>query len=180
LSLTDRIANCIRDSRQEGKVIHSCSVLLRQRIYGIATGYPDCNDAYAFANDPIQKLMLDRDPIDGQNLDSQPTLSRFENAPSSKELFRMSEELADVVIERHVRRLGDRVRRITIDLDPTDDPTHGAQRLSFFNGHYDSYCFLPMVGTLQFNDEPEKYLFTIVLRPGNAHCSHGAIGNIGD
>ena len=176
LSLTDRLAKCIRDSRQAGKVIHSSSDLLRQRIYGIASGYPDCNDADALATDPIQKLLLDRDPIDGQNLGSQPTLSRFENDPSSKELFRMTEELADVVIERHARRLGNKARRITIDMDPTDDPTHGAQQLSFFNGHYDSYCFLPMVGTLQFNDESEKYLFAIVLRPGNSHGSHGAIG----
>jgi hypothetical protein len=176
LSLTDRIAKCIRDSRQAGKVIHSCSDLLRQRIYGIASGYPDCNDADAIAHDPIQKLLLDRDPIDGQDLGSQPTLSRFENSPSSKELFLMAEELADVVIERHADRLGRKVRRITIDMDPTDDPTHGAQQLSFFNGHYDCFCYLPMVGTIQFNDEREKYLFTIVLRPGNAPCSRGAIG----
>ncbi len=176
LSLTDRLAECIQDSREAGKVIHSCGDLLRQRIYGIASGYPDCNDADALATDPVQKLLLDRDPIDGQDLGSQPTLSRFENTPSSKELFRMGEELADVVIERHAKRLGGRARRITIDLDPTDDPTHGAQQLSFFNGHYDSFCFLPMVGTLQFNEEREKYLFTIVLRPGNAHCSRGAIG----
>jgi len=176
LSLTDRLAACIRDERQPGKVVHSCLDLIRQRIFGIAAGYPDCNDAKALADDPVQKLLLDRDPIDGESLSSQPTLSRFENAPSSKELFRMAEELADVVIERHARRLGDKVRRITIDMDPTDDPTHGAQQLSFFNGHYDTFCFLPMVGTLQFNDEREKYLFTVVLRPGNAHCSSGAIG----
>jgi hypothetical protein len=176
LSLTDRLAKCIRDNRQAGKVVHSCSDLLRQRIYGIASGYPDCNDADALASDPVQKLLLDRDPIDGQDLGSQPTLSRFENSPSSKELFRMGEELADVVIERHSKRLGGKARRITIDLDPTDDPTHGEQQLSFFNGHYDCFCFLPMVGTLQFNDEREKYLFTIVLRPGNAHCTRGAIG----
>ncbi len=176
LSLTDRLAKCIQDSRQAGKVIHSCGDLLRQRIYGIASGYPDCNDADALATDPVQKLLLDRDPIEGQDLGSQPTLSRFENGPSSKELFRMAEEIADVVIERHAKRLGGKARRITIDLDPTDDPTHGAQQLSFFNGHYDSFCFLPMVGTLQFNDEREKYLFTIVLRPGNAHCTRGTVG----
>jgi len=176
LSLTDRIARCICDGRQAGKVIHSCGDLFRQRVYGIASGYPDCNDADALATDPVQKLLLDRDPIDGQDLGSQPTLSRFENSPSSKELFRMAEEIADVVIERHAKRLGGKARRITIDLDPTDDPTHGAQQLSFFNGHYDCFCFLPMVGTLQFNEEREKYLFTIVLRPGNAPCSRGAIG----
>jgi hypothetical protein len=176
LCLTERLAACIHDPRQSGKVVHSCVDLLRQRIYGIALGYPDCNDADALSNDPIQKLLLDRDPIDGQSLGSQPTLSRFENAVTSKELFGMAETLADVVIEHHAERLQGKARRITIDMDPTDDPTHGAQQLTFFNGHYDTFCYLPMIGTLQFNDESEKYLFTAVLRPGNAHCSRGAIG----
>ena len=88
----------------------------------------------------------------------------------------MADELADIVIERQRDRRGGKARRITIDMDPTDDPTHGAQQLTFFNGHYGGFCYLPMVGTLQFNDESEKYLFTIVLRPGNAHWSRGAIG----
>jgi hypothetical protein len=88
----------------------------------------------------------------------------------------MAETLADVVIEHHAGRLHGKARRITIDMDPTDDPTHGSQQLSFFNGHYDAFCYLPMIGTLQFNEENEKYLFTAVLRRGNAHCSYGAIG----
>jgi hypothetical protein len=175
LQLTQRLAQCIHDSRQSGKVIHQLFDLFRQRVYGIACGYPDCNDAARLADDPIHKLLLDRDPIDGDPLGSQPTLSRFENAVSSKDLFKMGGALADIVIEHHAKRLKDRVRRITIDLDPTDDPTHGAQQLSFFNGHYDCYCYLPMVGTLQFNNEKEKYLFTVVLRPGNAPASRGAI-----
>ena len=176
LTLTERLNNCICDPRQPGKVIHHNLDLLRQRIYGIASGYPDCNDADSLANDPIQKLLLDRDPIEGQNLGSQPTLSRFENSVDSKDLFCMAESLADVVVEHHANRLEGRARRITIDLDPTEDPTHGAQQLSFFNGHYNSFCYLPMIGTLQFNEESEKYLFAAVLRPGNAHCSRGAIG----
>jgi hypothetical protein len=176
LSLTERLGACVRDPRQSGKVVHSSLDLLRQRIYGIAAGYPDCNDADALANDPIQKLLLDRDPIDGQSLGSQPTLSRFENTADSKQLFAMAETLADVVIEHHAERLRGRARRITIDMDPTDDPTHGAQQLSFFNGHYGTFCYLTMIGTLHFNEEREKYLFTAVLRPGNAHCSRGAIG----
>ena len=49
-------------------------------------------------------------------------------------LYRMGRELAACVIERHRRRLHGRARRITIDLDPTDDRTHGAQQLTFFNG----------------------------------------------
>jgi len=76
----------------------------------------------------------------------------------------MSEALADCVIARHRKRLHGRARRITIDLDPTDDPTHGQQQFTFFNSHYDSYCYLPMVGFLTFNDEAEQYLVAAVLR----------------
>lgn len=176
LDLTERLAGCIREMREEGKIVHPLLDLFRQRVYGIACGYPDCNDADRLANDPVQKLLLGRDPIDGDSLGSQPTLSRFENAPSSKDLFKVGCELADIVIEHHAKRLKGKARLITIDLDPTDDPTHGAQQLTFFNSHYDSYCYLPMVGTLQFNNETEKYLFTVVLRPGNAHASRGVIG----
>src|SRR5438046_1670690 len=88
----------------------------------------------------------------------------------------MAEALADTVIERHRKRLKGRARRITIDLDPTDDPTHGAQQLTFFNWHYDTYCYLPMVGFLTFDQEAEQYLVTAVLRPGNAPGSAGAVG----
>lgn len=176
LGLTERLARCIRENREAGKIVHSMLDLFRQRVYGISCGYPDCNDADRLVDDPIQKLLLDRDPIDGDSLGSQPTLSRFENAPSSKDLLKMGCELADIVIEHHRKRLRGKARLITIDLDPTDDPTHGAQQLTFFNAHYDSCCYLPTVGTLQFNSETEKYLFTVVLRPGNAPASRGAFG----
>lgn len=178
LSITERLAAWMRDGRQAGKVMHSRGDLLGQRIYQMAFGCRDCNDADALANDPVRKLLLDRDPIDGQSLGSQPTLCRFENVPSSKELFCMTEERAGVVIQRQALRVGEKVRVITIDRDLTDDPTHGPQEFSFFNGRYDSFCFLPMVGALYFNDEPEKYVFTIVLRLGSAACSRGAIGFI--
>jgi hypothetical protein len=82
------------------------------------------------------------------------------------------------VIAHHRRRLHGRARRITIDLDPTDDPTHGQQELSFFNGHYDTACYLPLVATLTFDAEPIQYLAGIVLRPGNAPAGRGAIGRL--
>lgn len=112
--------------------------LLTQRVMAIAMGYADCNDAGRLADDPIHKMLVGRDPVVGESLASQPTLSRFENSVGRRELYRMGEALADVVVESHRKRLHGRARRITIDLDPTDDPTHGAQQLSFFNGHYDS------------------------------------------
>ena len=175
LGLTERLAGCLRDRRDPGKIDHEIEELLSQRVFAIACGYPDGNDAARLSGDPIHKMLVGRDPIDGDALASQPTLSRFENSVGRKELFRMGEALADVVIERHRKRLRSRARTITIDLDPTEDPTHGQQQMSFFNGYYDSWCYLPVVGFLTFNDEAEQYLFTAVLRPGNAPDKRGAI-----
>ena len=176
LGLTSALASCLRDDRQAGKVQHELHELITQRVMAIALGYEDANDAARLACDPIHKLLVGRDPIAGEDLASQPTLSRFENAPDRKELLRMTETLAERVIERHRKRLHGRARRITIDLDPTEDPTHGAQQLSFFNRHYDSHCYLPMVCFLTFDGEAEQYLVAAVLRPGNAPGSAGALG----
>lgn len=176
LNLSRRLAQCLRDARQSGKIEHSIEDLVRQRLFGIACGYADANDAARLVDDPMQKLLLDRDPISGAALASQPTLSRFENAPRRAELYRMGEALVESLIERHRRRLARRCKHITIDLDPTDDPTHGGQQLSFFNGHYDTWCYLPVAGFVTFNHEPEQYLFCYVLRPGNAPAVSGALG----
>ena len=122
LGLTETLADCLKDDRQPGKVHHELHELLTQRVMAIACGYEDCNDAARLASDPVHKLLVGRDPVEGDALASQPTLSRFENSPDRKELFRMAEALADCAIERHRDRLHGRARRITIDLDPTDDP----------------------------------------------------------
>ena len=173
LGLTGALAACLEDQRQAGKVRHELRELLTQRVMAIAGGYEDANDAARLASDPVHKLLVGRDPIEGEDLASQPTLSRFENAPKRQHLFRLAEVLAERVIERHRRRLKGRVRRITIDLDPTDDPTQGAQQLSFFNRHYETWCYLPLVGFLTSNDEAEQHLFTAVLRSGKAVAWRG-------
>lgn len=170
------LAGCLEDKRQAGKIDHSLRELLAQRVFSIACGYPDANDSARLGADPIHKMLLDRDPVTGLDLASQPTLSRFENSVGPRELYRMGEALASSVIERHAQRLRNRARLVTIDLDPTDDPTHGAQQLSFFNGHYDTWCYLPVMGFVSFNDEAEQYLCAAVLRPGNATAPAGAVG----
>jgi hypothetical protein len=169
------LSSCLRDERQAGKVDHSLRELVAQRVFSIACGYPDANDSARLSGDPIHKLLLDRDPVEGRDLASQPTLSRFENGVGIKELYRLGEFLANSVIRRHAKRLRHRAYRVTLDLDPTDDPTHGAQQLSFFNGHYDAWCYLPVMGFVSFNDEAEQYLCAAVLRPGNVTAAVGAI-----
>ena len=176
--LIDGFARCLVDDRQPGKVRHTLEDLVAQRIYGLACGHPDANDGDRLADDPIHKLLLGRDPIDGDPLASQPTISRFENQVGSQALYAMGRELAANVIDRHRQRLHGRARHITIDLDPTDDPTHGAQQLTFFNGHYDSWCYLPLLAFLTFNDDVEQYLCAAILRPGNAPATRGARGTL--
>ena len=170
------MADCLRDERQAGKVDHSLRDLFAQRVFSIGCGYADANDSARLAADPMHKMLLDRDPITGLDMASQPTLSRFENAAGPRQLYHMGAALAESVIERHARRLHHRARLVTIDLDPTDDPTHGAQQLSFFNSHYDNACYLPMMGFVTFNDEADQYLCAAVLRPGNVTAAAGAVG----
>ena len=174
LGLSAAMAACLRDDRQQAKVAHSYEEIFQQRMFGIACGYADGNDAARIADDPVFKLLAGRDPVSGLALASQPTLSRFENAVSSGELLQMSAALAASVIQRHRRRKR-KARRITIDLDPTEDATHGSQQLSFFNRLYDSWCYLPVAGFLTFDNEPDQYLCCCVLRSGSAVAKIGCL-----
>jgi len=176
LGLTELLAECLTDCRQAGKVEHNTHEMLSQRVFGLACGYTDTNDAARLAHDPVSKLMLDRDPVSGSDLASQPTLSRFENSVGRTELYRMGEVLCGVVIDHHRRRLAGRCRRVTVDLDSTVDPTHGAQQLSFFHGYYDTWCYLPLLGFLSFDHEPEQHLCGAILRPGKGSDRRGALG----
>lgn len=176
LGLTGRLAGVLRDARQPGKIVHDLLDLLRQRVFGLACGYADTNDARALREDPIQKLLLERDPITGVGLADQSTLSRFENAVGRRDLYLMASELMDVVIEHNRERLGPRrVKRITIDLDPTEDATHGQQQLALFNGHYGTWCYLPLLAFVTFDGEAEQQLVAAILRGGRAAASAGAL-----
>ena len=176
VGLTGALSSCLRDQRDPDRVRHGLHELVMQRTFGIACGYPDANDAARLATDPVHKLLIGRDPVEGDALASQPTLSRFENGVRRADLYRLSESLARTVIERHRQRLHGKARLITIDLDQTADLAHGAQQLALFNGYYGNSCFLPLLGFLTFNDEMAQYLFTAVLRPGNARDKQGAVG----
>lgn len=178
LGVTEAVASCLRDRRQPGKVQHEGLELVRQRVFGLACGYADGNDAARLADDALHKWLLDRDPLAGPALASQPTLSRFENAVSPLALTRLGHALADLVIGQHHARRQGRARLITIDVDPTDDPTHGQQEFTFFHGHYDTWCYLPLLGFVTFDAEPEQYLVLALLRPGNSPAKRGALGRL--
>ena len=86
--LVKAFARCLSDKRAPEKIRHTLADLIGQRIFGIACGHPDCNDAEHLADDPIHKLLLGRDPVAGESLASQPTLSRFENAAGRRRALR--------------------------------------------------------------------------------------------
>jgi len=168
MGLTRAIAETFLDERQPEKIRHEILDLTRQRIFSLASGYPDCNDADQLKQDPILKLLCGRAPITGDDLGSQPTLSRLENSATRGQLLSMSSRVAEVILRRQAqRRQGQRCpRRIIIDLDPTCDPTYGAQQMTLFNGYYDTWCYLPLVLTVSFDGERRKYPIAAILRPG--------------
>jgi len=151
--LTRALASALTERRSTDGVQHTLHYVPRQRAYAIACSYEDANDAARRRRDPTQKLLCDRDPLSGASLASQPTLSRFENALSERELLRLGAALAERVIERRRRRLYSRVKRITIDLDGTVDPTHGQPRVALWNGHDGGFGYLPLRGTVESDRE---------------------------
>ena len=174
IGMISLMAASFTDRRVGGRVKHEVEEILSQRIFGLACGYEDANDAAKLASDPVMKLVAGRDPF-GDDLASQPSISRFEGSATSKDLFRMATSFMRCVVESQRRRRPNWNRRITIDLDQTPVPTYGGQQRTFFNGHYDTYCYIPLVAGISFQGEPDQYVVASVLRPGNVPDKRGAI-----
>lgn len=170
LGLTASLTSCIRDRRERGKVRHGMGELLRQRIYQIAAGYEDANDAGTLRQDPALKIAVGRAPESGADLASQPTLSRLENEVTERQLQRLSRAL----LSQYLAHRPDPTGAIILDLDSTDDPTHGQQELACFHGFYDQHMYHPL---LCF-DGTTGDLLAATLRPGNAHASSGAVATL--
>lgn len=146
-------------------VRHSLARLVRQRVFQIACGYEDQNDATTLRDDPLLKLACGRLPASGAALASQPTLSRLENAVDRHAVERLASALVAVYI-RERERTGVPVR-ILLDLDGTDDPAHGEQEGVAYHGYYRQHMYHPL---LIFDGETNQ-LISAVLRPGNVHGS---------
>lgn len=146
----------IPDHRDPLRTVHNIEKLLRQRVYTLMQGYEDTNDVNYLKNDPLYKDILDGD------MASQPTLSRFENSMDKASIF----GLCYAWVDRYVGTLKNR-KRIIIDIDSTDDPTHGNQQMSMFNGYYGQF----MYNELFFHDGDTGQIIVPVLRPGNSHSN---------
>ena len=153
--------------RRRGR--HTVLDLLRQRIYQIVAGYEDQDDADTLRTDPLLKLVCGRLPASDPDLASQPTFSRFENAFSARDCYRLAEALGAVYLAERERE--GVPTHIVLDLDSTDDPTHGTQEGSAYHGYYRQPMYHPL---LVFDGERGQFI-TAILRPGTAHAGHGAL-----
>ena len=137
--LTRALATALSDARDARRIRFTPEDLLKQRIFQIAAGYEDANDANTLRHDPIFKLLLDRLPETGAPLASQPTISRFENSVSRTELYRM----ALVLMDQFIASYDSPPEVIVLDVDDTEDRAHGAQEQIRYDGYYGGYCFMP-------------------------------------
>lgn len=165
LSLTKSLMSCFVDRRDKSRTQHSLGEFFQQRVFSIASGAADACDAARLGKDPALLLACGRRADDPRGLASQPTLSRFESSVGGRELVDLERKLEDFVIAQ-LQRNHPHARRIFIDLDATVDPTHGQQPFAYFNGHYDTWCYLPMMGFLTVDGEAEQFLFHARLRAG--------------
>src|ERR687883_658581 len=159
-------AACVPEWRR-GSVRHSLVALVRQRVFQIACGYEDQNDADTLRSDPLLKLVCGRRPESEADLASQPTLSRLENAVDRHACAQLAHALLAMYLR--AREQDGRPAHLVIDIDSTDDPTHGAQEGTAYHGYYGQHMYHPL---LLFDGQTDQ-LITALLRPGNAHASRG-------
>jgi hypothetical protein len=164
LGVCGALAACVPEWRRGG-VRHRLETLVRQRVFQIACGYEDQDDADTLRTDPLFKLACGRLPASEPDLASQPTLSRLENAVDRHAVERLAEALVDLYIRERGR--AGVPTRILLDLDGTADPAHGEQEGVAYHGYYRQHMYHPL---LVFDGET-GHLITAVLRPGDVHGS---------
>lgn len=153
-------AKGIPDARCQAFIDYSYQQLVEQRIYQMAQGYQDCNDAKYLRNDPVMQEAL------GGKLSSQPTLSRLENTMKRHVIW----DLSEAWVDRYIASIKPGRKKLVLDIDSTDDPAHGGQQLSMFHGYYDQN----QLDELLIFDGETGQLVLPVLRPGNSHTARWA------
>lgn len=157
--LIGRLADCFEDRRDSRYVEHGLEGLLKQRIFSLALGYEDLNDADRLRLDPLHALLAGKDDVLGQDrvlerdkgkaLAAHSTLNRMELGAHRtdaryKKIAPSPEKIEALLIQEGVKAIPRRSRQIVLDADATDDPLHGTQEGRFFHGYYGNYCYLPL------------------------------------
>lgn len=159
IGMIQRMAAAIHDRRNPSYINHSLTDLLSQRVFQVACGYADGNDANSLRRDPMFKLAVERKPLDeDEDLASAATFSRLEKSVTRQDIYRIS----TAFVEQFIASYAEAPKIIVLDMDHSEDRTHGQQELSFYNRHYRSHCYLPL---FLFEGLSGKFI-TAALRPG--------------
>ena len=170
MGICRQLAACIADRRDPSRVIHKLDDIIRARVLAIACGYEDADDLDTLRDDPGFRLALGKLPGSGAGLASQPTMSRWENAPSTRELARMIVAMVGIYCASY----SEPPKAVTLDIDDTCDVVHGYQQLSFWNGHHGERCFLP----IHVYDTATGRPVAMLLRTGKTPSGAEAAGHI--
>ena len=157
MGIAGKLAAVIPDGRDPTRVVHPLPEILLARVLAIACGYADADDLDRLRADPAFKLACGRLPESGADLMSQPTVSRWENAPGLRDLLR----LGRVLVELYCASYAAPPAAVVLDIDDTLDVVHGRQQLSLFNAHHDERCFLP----IHVYDTATARPVAVILRP---------------
>lgn len=152
------ITSCMEDGRHQGYVQHSFQEIAAQRVYQIIAGYEDANDCNKLRNDTILKMSVGRSPMSGKALASQPTMTRFENTPTTTELYNIAYAFAQHFVDSYQKEPS----VIIIDCDDTNSDIHGGQQLGLYNDYYGEYCYMP----LHIYEGLSGKLISTILKPG--------------
>jgi hypothetical protein len=191
LGVLATIAQRLPDPRTQKFVTHSCEDLLTQTVYQILAGHADGNDAQTARHDLLFQTLLGVAPDGDQALASGSTLNRFHQAYTRRQADLPPEQRpvlreVDAALTQRLQILNDylpelfiRTRRtpppyVILDIDPSDDPTHGQQVLSFFHGYYDQHQYFPLF----VFDGDTGFPLAAWLRPGTVHASCGAVATL--
>jgi hypothetical protein len=191
LGVLSELAGRLPDPRTQKFVTHTREALLTQQVYQILADYADCNDAQVLRNDPLFQTLVDVSPDSDQPLASGSTLARFKQAFTRREADVPLEErsvllevdaaqthrlkiLNDYLVELFIRTRRTPPPFVIIDLDPSDDPTHGQQILTGFHGYFDQHQYFPLYAY----DGTTGFPLAAWLRPGTVHASCGAVDTL--
>jgi hypothetical protein len=170
LRLSADVVSRITDSRDPRYITHDLDALVRQRLYQIAAGYEDVNDADRLRHDPTFQVVA----ADGRTtLGSQPTLSRLENAIDWPAIQRLARTGVDWFCA-YAYGPDEHPADLILDLDSTDDPTHGTQQLALFHGWYDQHMYHPLV----WFEGRTGLLLRTRLRPGRDASATGVVDEL--
>jgi len=166
--LTAGLAAGIEDWRNPFFIVHTLTDQVRQRVYQICAGYEDADDCDSLRGDPLLKITCDRLPRKDPDLASQPTMSRLENHVTRQDVSRLRKFFVDQFIASYATP----PEELVLDVDGWDDPTHGAQQLTFFHGYYEHHMYYPV----QISEARSGRPVVVQLRPGNSHAGKGVRG----